>query len=325
MRIGVDEWSYHNSMLIKKMSIEDLIERCGELGVDGVGFDYFMLPEKYRKEPEPIKELLEQNNLELVFGFSMPFALPDMAFKLMENKKDEMFDLAHDFKCKVVRVIGGVVLPNPVHKPIHVTVSRGSEVRNVARRLKSFVEDAALEGLTVALENHSDYKTDEMLQILDLVEHDALKITFDTGNALYHREDPVETAGKLAPYAVYTHIKDMKYTGPFLMSVPLGQGEVDVHAIVNILKKNDYQGLYSIEVDLAPWQVEEEDTALQDSIEVLLGYDKDYVEEEPDDADEIVVVAADDDAGNAEEDINDEDDDLDIDDVEDIADQKVSK
>lgn len=313
MRIGVDEWSYHNSMLIKKMSIEDLIERCGELGVDGVGFDYFMLPDKHRKDSEPIRELLEQNNLELVFGFSMPFALPDMAFKLMENKKDEMFDLAHDFKCKIVRVIGGVVLPNPVHKPIHVTVSRGSEIRNVSRRLKSFVEDAALEGLTVALENHTDYTTDEMLQILDLVEHDALKVTFDTGNAMFHKEDPVETAEKLAPYAVYTHIKDMKHTGPFLMSVPLGQGEVDVNAIVNILKKNDYQGLYSIEVDLAPWQVEEEDAALQDSIEVLIGYDKDYVEEAPAQDEPIVAAAAEDvaDAENEADDINDEDDILD--------------
>ena len=293
MKIAVDEWCYHNSMMIGRMNIEQLIDRCGELGVDGVGFDYFMLPSQHKKDSEPIRELLEKNNLELVFGFSMPFALPEFTFKLMENKKDEMFDLAHDFGCKVVRVIGGVVLPNPVHKPLHVTVSRRQEVKDVAKRLKLFVEDASLEGLTVALENHTDYKTDEMLEILDLVDNQALKVTLDTGNAIYHKEDPVETAEKLAPFAAYTHIKDIKHFGPLIMSVPLGQGEIDVPAVVRALKDSDYQGLYSIEVDLPLWKVEDEDASLQESIEFLLNLDKST------DRDAVAVEVAADDAGDA--------------------------
>lgn len=274
MRIAVDEWCYHNSMMIGRMNIENLITRCAELGVDGVGFDYFMLPSEHKKDSEQIQELLESNNLELVFGFSMPFALPEFTFKLMENKKDEMFDLAHDFGCKVVRVIGGVVLPNPVHKPFHVSVSRRQEIKTVAKNLKSFVEDAALEGLTVALENHTDYKTDEMLEILDLVDSEAMKVTLDTGNAMFLKEDPVETVEKLVPFAAYTHIKDMKHFGPLVMSVPLGQGEVDIASIIRVLKDSDYQGLYSIEVDLPLWKVDEEDAGLQQSIEYLLNLDK---------------------------------------------------
>ena len=274
MRIAVDEWCYHNSMMIGRMNIEDLIARCGELGVDGLGFDYFMLPSEHKKDSEQIQNLLQSNNLELVFGFSMPFALPEFTFKLMENKKDEMFDLAHDFGCKVVRVIGGVVLPNPVHKPFHVSVSRRQEIKTVAKNLKSFVDDAALEGLTVALENHTDYKTDEMLEILDLVDSEAMKVTLDTGNAMFLKEDPVETVEKLSPFAAYTHIKDMKRFGPLVMSVPLGQGEVDIASIISILKDTDYSGLYSIEVDLPLWKVDEEDSSLQQSIEYLLNLDK---------------------------------------------------
>lgn len=274
MRIAVDEWCYHNSMMIGRMNIEDLIARCGELGVDGVGFDYFMLPSEHKKDSEQIQNLLQSNNLELVFGFSMPFALPEFTFKLMENKKDEMFDLAHDFGCKVVRVIGGVVLPNPVHKPFHVSVSRRQEIKTVAKNLKSFVDDAALEGLTVALENHTDYKTDEMLEILDLVDSEAMKVTLDTGNAMFLKEDPVETVEKLSPFAAYTHIKDMKHFGPLVMSVPLGQGEVDIASIISILKDTEYSGLYSIEVDLPLWKVDEEDSSLQQSIEYLLNLDK---------------------------------------------------
>jgi len=81
----------------------------------------------------------------------------------------------------------------------------------------------------------------------------------DTGNAVYLGEDPVETAKKLAPYTVYTHIKDMKHSGPMLLSVPLGQGEVDIPAIVTALKNNYYVGLYSIECNLPLWQVDQEE------------------------------------------------------------------
>lgn len=270
MKIGVDEWCYHNSMLTGRMDIEDLINRCGELGVNGIGFDYFMLPRKHKKEPAIIKELLESNNLELVFGFSAPFALPSAAFRLIESQRDEMFDLAREFGAKVIRVIGGLVLPNPVHKPFHISITMDSEIKNVARRLKEFAADAALEGLVVALENHTEYRADEMLEIIDLVGQDNFKVTLDTGNAMYLGEDPLETVQKLAPFAAYTHIKDMARTGPFLMSVALGKGEVDVPAIIAEIKNAGYDGIYGIEVDLPIWETGKEDLYLQESIEYLL-------------------------------------------------------
>ena len=271
MKIGIDEWCYHNSMLTGRMDIEDLINRCGELGVSGVGFDYFMLAKKHRKEPEIIKGLLESNGLELVFGFSFPFALPDAAFRLVEDRRDEMFDLAHEFNAKILRVVGGVILPNPVHKPFHLSASVDDEVGRVARRLRDFCEDAKLEGLTVALENHTEYTADQMLRIVDEVAMDNFKITLDTGNCMYIGEDPIETVEKLAPHAAHTHIKDMKQTGPFMMSVPLGRGDVGIATAVEVLRGSGYSGLYNIEVDLPVWEAGKEDRYLQESIEFLLG------------------------------------------------------
>ncbi len=269
IRIGVDEWCFHNSMMINRMSLEDVIETVGGMDVEGIGFDYFMMSREARKDPAALKELLQENELDVVLGFGIPFALPEIFHQIMESRKEEMFDLAHDFGCKTLRVCGGFVLPNMFHKPFHIVLNKEKEINDVARKLKIFTEDAALEGFTVSLENHTDYTLSEMLEILDRVDHDKLKVTLDTGNALFHREDPVETAEKLAFFVDYTHIKDMAHTGPLLLSVPLGEGEVDIPSIIEILRNHNYDGLYSIEVNLPLWKVDREEDSLRDSIEYL--------------------------------------------------------
>jgi 3-oxoisoapionate decarboxylase len=269
MRIGVDEWCFHNSMMIGRMDIEGVVERAGAVGAQGLGFDYFMMSREMRKQPERIEEKLKQYNLELVFGFGIPFALPEVVFQVMERKKNEMFELAHRFGARILRVCGGLIIPNMFHKPFHVVMNREKEIEEVAARLKIFTRDAELEGLIVALENHADYTIDEMLEIIHRIESENFKITLDTGNPVYLREDPIETVEKLAHYTVYTHVKDLKHVGPMLLGVPLGQGEVDIKGIVRVLENHCYDGLYSIECNLPLWQVDQEEQALDESIEFL--------------------------------------------------------
>lgn len=274
MRIGVDEWCFHNSMMVKKMTLMDMLETVAGMGVQGIGFDYLMMSKDMKTNPGPIKDILQENGLELVFGFGVPFALPDIVHQFMDIKKDEMFDLAHEFGSSILRVTGGVLIPNMFHKSFHVVLNRAQELKDVSRRLKEFSEDAALEGLTVALENHSDYSVEEMLEIIDRVNHDNFKVTLDTGNAVFMNEDPVATTRKLAPYVAYTHIKDVAYNGPFKLGAPLGEGVVNLPAVVEILRDYSYDGLFSIEVDLPLWKVDKEEESLTTSIQHLRSLDK---------------------------------------------------
>ena len=269
VRPAVDEWCFHNSMMIGRMDILRMLEMAAEIGAEGVGFDYFMLSKELRRDPAPLKEIIRENGLEVAFGFGAPFALPDIVHNILENRKDEMFELAHEFDSSVIRVCGGVMIPNMFHKSIHVVINRDREIDEVSKRLKEFTEDASLEGLTVALENHSDYRVDEMIQIIDCVGHDHFKVTLDTGNAVYLGEDPVETARRLAPFTAYTHIKDAARNGPFIFGTPLGEGEVDLPAIIQILQDYSYEGLYAIEVDLPVWKVDREEESLRASMDYL--------------------------------------------------------
>ncbi|HOC92597.1 MAG TPA: sugar phosphate isomerase/epimerase family protein [bacterium] len=280
MKIGLDEWCFHNSMLLGKMTLMDVVDKAAELKLDGVGFDYFMMKREMRKNPEEIRDKLRESGLELVFGFGLPFSLPEVIFQAMEKMKNEMFDLAHEFGADIVRVYGGLIIPNMFHKPFHLVTDREAEIKEVSRRLKLFTRDASLEGLTVALENHSDYTMREMLQIVHAVDSESFMVTLDTGNALFLGEDPVLTAERLAPYAAYTHIKDLKHTGPMLLGSPLGQGEIDIPKIVEILRDRMYDGLFSIECNLPPWQVEREESAVCESVAFLRGLEGSAKEDE---------------------------------------------
>jgi sugar phosphate isomerase/epimerase len=133
-------------------------------------------------------------------------------------------------------------------------------------------EDA---GVTLAIENHLDLKVDELIELLESIGSPNLGVTLDTGNNLRLFEDPVEVCRKLAPYTRATHIKDIAaWRGDpkefsFWPSVPLGEGIVDLKAVVGFLKKAKYRGLLCVEVDFLHPDHGEEDQAVRKSLAYL--------------------------------------------------------
>ena len=94
--------------------------------------------------------------------------------------------------------------------------------------------------MSIAIENHKDWRIDEMLAILERIESESVGVTVDTGNNMSLLEDPLETAKAFAPYAKAVHLKDMgleSYRDGFLLAeVPFGQGCLDLKAIVDTIR-----------------------------------------------------------------------------------------
>jgi 3-oxoisoapionate decarboxylase len=115
------------------------------------------------------------------------------------------------------------------------------------------------QGVVLALENHIDFTSQELLRIIEQVGSDNLRVNFDTGNCLRLFEDPVEAATRLAPYTISTHTKDIttrrKGGSPadnftWWPACPAGQGVIDMPGVVEALKKGGFNGSLSLEVDL---------------------------------------------------------------------------
>ena len=64
-------------------------------------------------------------------------------------------------------------------------------------------------GVKLALENHKDWRIDEMLSILKRISSEHVGVNLDTGNNLALLEDPHAGVDALAPHTITTHLKDM--------------------------------------------------------------------------------------------------------------------
>jgi sugar phosphate isomerase/epimerase len=93
----------------------------------------------------------------------------------------------------------------------------------------------------LAVENHKDWRADELIGLLKRVGCDHLGVCLDTGNSIALLEDPHEVVEALAPLAFTTHFKDMgveEYPDGFLLSeVPLGRGFLQLERIVRTVRK----------------------------------------------------------------------------------------
>lgn len=96
-------------------------------------------------------------------------------------------------------------------------------------------------GVFLAIENHKDWRTSELVALLERLDSPSVGVCLDTGNSIALLEDPMETVEQLAPWAVSTHLKDMaveEYEDGFLLSeVPLGKGFLDLPRIVSTIRK----------------------------------------------------------------------------------------
>jgi sugar phosphate isomerase/epimerase len=94
----------------------------------------------------------------------------------------------------------------------------------------------------MAVENHKDLQTPELLGVLDKLDSPLVGVCLDTGNSIALLEQPEKTLELLAPRAFTTHLKDMgveEYAEGFLLSeVPLGAGFLDLGKTVAVLRKN---------------------------------------------------------------------------------------
>lgn len=100
---------------------------------------------------------------------------------------------------------------------------------------------AARHKVMLAVENHKDWRIDEMLGWLRRLSSEWVRVCLDTGNSIALLEDPLVVAKAYAPFTVTTHLKDMGVSetddGFLLAEVPFGDGFLDLPKIVAVLRK----------------------------------------------------------------------------------------
>lgn len=106
--------------------------------------------------------------------------------------------------------------------------------------------------LRMGLENHKGWRSAEQAAWLKRVSSEWVGVHLDFGNNIALCEQPADTVRNLLPFTFGCHLKDMAvqpYEDGFLLSeVPLGEGLLDLKAMVGLLRAKDPNMPFSLEM-----------------------------------------------------------------------------
>lgn len=257
MKVGIDSYCYHRYFGEVypdqqdpgvRWTFHDFVNRAAELGVDGVSLESCFFESLEADYLGRIKDALDEKGLERVLAWGHPDGLEAGRNERAWREMNSLIPKARFMGADIMRIVASSLMFR--FEP------HGPQLDAIVKMLTESVKIAEDNGVVLAIENHIDYTSEEIEQILQRVGSDALKVNFDTGNTLRMMEDPVAAARRLGPYTVATHTKDVdacRHVRPeewyFFSSVPVGTGLIDMPGVVRVLAESGYRGVLAVESD----------------------------------------------------------------------------
>jgi sugar phosphate isomerase/epimerase len=149
-----------------------------------------------------------------------------------------------------------VQITENMHPPAWMTEKDAYETMKVT--LRAIAETCADNEVYLGVEPHGPYTAaiDRMKRILELVDSPWIRVNYDSGNTYLAGEDPYAMLEAVLDKVVHVHAKDIsveqaeaergKVTGT-AVGCACGDGVIDWHRIVRILKGAGFSGVLSVE------------------------------------------------------------------------------
>jgi sugar phosphate isomerase/epimerase len=234
--------------------IETIIVKATEFGYDGIewrgGPDGHVQPEMPAAKKSLLRQACSDAGLMSVAITAYTSFVSNSAEERQANV-DELqhyADLATEFGASYVRAFLGE-LPEG-------TYVDSSIYEKISDCLNAASEHAESIGVKIAVEPHDDFVLSSTIApILSRVQHPALRVIWDIGNAFAAGEGPTEGFELLKDRLAYIQVKDGKGRSPNWQLCLLGEGDIPLNQAFQLLLSHDYQGAFSVEWEYA-WHPE---------------------------------------------------------------------
>ena len=242
MKIGMISFDFeHHS------TIEEILEEAHRYGMNVIDAGVADLADNPARM-DAVRGLMERYGIEIESGFGDRYI--ENADRQTTGKFEEL--------CKKVYVPMGIktLATASSHHRWRKDPPLEEQLQRMAAALRQLAPVAESYGVTLCIENHADYRTGEVVRIIDMVNSPNVRAKFDTANCFCVLEDPVEAARVIAPFARSTHIKDNSLhplTNGQMLNIQfniLGEGDVDVPSVVHTLVQ------YAPDPQNLPWIIE---------------------------------------------------------------------
>jgi inosose dehydratase len=223
--------------------VADAIATVSKLGF--YGFETFGDVLVQWEDKGGLAPVLKQNHIPLISGYCT-LNLTD------PSKRQETLDKAVQWS-KLIKKNGGrifVLGPNPVPRESYVYADHKS---NIIATLNEASKTVVEQGLTPVLHQHTGTcveTRDETYATLDAMDHTTLKFGPDVGQLTKGGADAVQVVKDYLPLVQHMHLKDYDGKSPSLVGYcPLGQGKVNVPAILDLMAGRKISGMVMVELD----------------------------------------------------------------------------
>ena len=194
-----------------------------------------------------IAPLIEKYNLPLISAYGGPNLLDAAQRKENIAQAIEWARLLKKYGGKVV-TIG----PNGVRRDSYTFKEHKDDIVATLNEFGKALTDI---GLTGCLHQHTGTcieSRDETYAVLELVDTRYVKFGPDIGQLQKGGSDPVQVVKDFLPLVNHMHVKDYSGGEAFLGYCPLGQGKVDIPAILDMMDGRPTAGMLMVELDGGP-------------------------------------------------------------------------
>jgi inosose dehydratase len=156
---------------------------------------------------------------------------------------------------KLVKKYGGTVIvfgPNSVRREAYDFAANKAAIVVALNEAARAIADL---GLTPVLHQHTGTcieTRDETYAVMEAVDTRYLKFGPDIGQLQKGGSDPVRVVKDFLPIVHHMHLKDFSGGNAFLGYCPLGQGKVDIPAILTMMDGKKMDGMVMVELDSSP-------------------------------------------------------------------------
>jgi len=235
--LGCPNWDLHK-----------IVRSAAEMGYDGVEFRGLLEDLDITRRPEFTTELGKTKKLLADYGISVSGISTSARFVVIDSgERREQFDeakrnivLAANLSAPVVRIYGGRI-------PSGYNVETIMPI--IVQNLREVGDEAEDYGITLALETHDDWiDTSLCARLMKEVNHRRIRILWDLHHPYrFKGEKPEETYKNIAQYTVSIHVKDSIVEDGRIKYVLLGEGDVPIRKMLEILVKGGYRGYAIVE------------------------------------------------------------------------------
>jgi inosose dehydratase len=224
---------------------EQAIKDVGSLGF--YGYESFGNVLEAWESKGGLNRILDSANLPLISAYC-PINLTEPA-----KRKDETDKIVR--WAKLIKKCGGsvaVIGPNNVTRPGY---DFAATKLAIVAALNDYAKAVADVGVTGVLHQHTGTcveMRDEVYAVMEAVDHKYVKLGPDVGQLAKGGSDPVQIVKDFLPQIHHVHFKDYLGGPHWVGYCPLGQGKIDLPAVLALLEKAPNLGIAMVELDPSP-------------------------------------------------------------------------